>query len=69
MNAMLRKFCVLGSCGLAQYLALQIFFVYSQAQQVLAAPEHQSEKFLNAFMAEPFHGLNSICRTMSCVSR
>jgi len=36
------------------YLSIQIYFVYSRAQQLLANPEYQSNKFLDAFITEPY---------------
>ena len=53
MNHRIRQFLVLGSCGPVWYASIRVFFVYSGAQQLLADPTHQSEKFVSAFTAAP----------------
>ena len=53
MHHRIRQILVLGSCGPVWYASIRVFFVYSGAQQLLANPTHQSEKFVNAFTAAP----------------
>ncbi len=46
-----RAAILLATTGLLWYLALNLFFVFSQAQRILANPDYQSTKFLNVFMS------------------
>lgn len=49
-----RELLTLALCGQVWLLGIRLFFVYSGAQQILADPERQSAKFLDAFMrSEP----------------
>ena len=47
----IRATILLATTGLLWYFALNLFFVYSQAQRILANPDYQSTKFLNVFMS------------------
>lgn len=49
MNDTFRKILVFPLCGLLWYAGMLVFFVFSGAQHMLANPEHQSAKFLEAF--------------------
>jgi len=53
VNHRFRKLLVLGSCGPVWYASMRVFFVQSGAQDLLANPTYQSEKFLNAFSSAP----------------
>jgi len=53
MNHKVRKFLVLGSCGPVWYASMRLFFVHTGAQELLANPTYQSEKFLDAFTSAP----------------
>ena len=53
MNNFRKTFAVL-TAGIVWFLAMMVFFVFSGAQNILANPAYQSEKFIKAFFAEPF---------------
>lgn len=46
----LRRLVLIATAGFAWYWSLQLFFVWSGAQQILADPTHQSSKFLKSFV-------------------
>ena len=48
---MLRKIAALLLCGPLWFLGMNLFFIYSGAQNLLADPEIQSKKFIDAFIA------------------
>lgn len=49
----IRKVIGIATAGVIWFFALNLFFVWSGAQSVLANPAYQSAKFLKAFTAEP----------------
>lgn len=53
MNKIRKPFAVL-TFGIVWFLAMMLFFVFSGAQNILANPEFQSDKFIKTFFAEPF---------------
>lgn len=52
MNKYRKPFAVL-TAGIVWFLAMMLFFGLSGAQSILANPDYQSDKFLNAFIGEP----------------
>jgi hypothetical protein len=53
MSRTLRSMIIVATAGIIWYLSLQLFFVWSGAQQILANPQYQSNKFLAAFTQQP----------------
>jgi len=50
MNKTLRTIIIFLTSGAAWYYLMQLFFVWSGAQNILASPARQSDKFLKTFM-------------------
>jgi hypothetical protein len=48
---MLRKFLAMFLCGPLWFAGMNVFFIYSGAQNLLANPKYQSSKFLDVFMS------------------
>ncbi len=53
MGKLPRYIILLAGSGIVWRYAMQLMFVWSGAQPVLANPEYQSGKFINAFVTEP----------------
>lgn len=49
----LRKIFAIFTAGIVWFIGILVFFVFSGAQGILANPEFQSQKFIDAFTKEP----------------
>lgn len=50
MNKALRYIALFAGTGIIWYAAMQLFFIMSGAQNLLANPQYQSDKFIKSFM-------------------